>query len=80
MAEEMAPQFAYLRFDTSRVKEELPLEQLEHDYRENTVQRAFVTLVAEAMEKAQNPAERQQLREVLRRGHGLFQGYEEVAQ
>jgi exonuclease SbcD len=78
--EETAPQFAYLRFDTSQVKEELPLERLEHDYRENTVQRAFVTLVGEAIGKAQNAAEKQQLREVLRRGHALFQGYEEVSQ
>ena len=80
VAEEMAPQFAYLRFDTSQVKEELPLERLEHDYRENTVQRAFVSLVGKAIEKTQNATEMQQLREVLRRGHALFQGYEEVAQ
>ena len=78
--EEMASQFAYLRFDTSQVKEELPLEELEHDYRENTVQRAFVTLVGEALEKTKNATDKQQLREVLRRGHALFQGYEEVAQ
>jgi DNA repair exonuclease SbcCD nuclease subunit len=78
LREEISPHFAYLDFDTSQVKEELPLEKLEHDYRENTVQRAFVTLVRDALENTQDDTKKQQLREVLRRGHALFQGYEEV--
>jgi hypothetical protein len=78
--QEISPQFACLRIDTCQVREELPLEKLEHDYRENTVQRAFVRLVRDALENTQNATEKQQLREVLRRGHALFQGYEEVSQ
>jgi DNA repair exonuclease SbcCD nuclease subunit len=78
LREEISPQFAYLDFDTSQVKEELPLEELEHGYRESTIQRAFVTLLRGALENTQKDEEKQQLREVLRRGHALFQGYEEV--
>ncbi len=75
---EISSQFAHLDIDTSQVKEELPLQQLKQVYRENTVQRAFVTLVESALDTAQNDAEKQKLREALRRGHALFQGYEEV--
>jgi exonuclease SbcD len=78
--DEISPQFAYVHLDTSQVKEELPLEQLEQGYRENTVQRAFVKLVEHALQSAQSDADRQKLHEVLRRGHALFQGYEEVVQ
>jgi DNA repair exonuclease SbcCD nuclease subunit len=79
-SDEVSPLFAHIHLDTSQVKEELPLEQLEQAYRENTVQRAFVTLVQSALETAQNDAEKQKLLEALRRGHALFQGYEEVSQ
>jgi DNA repair exonuclease SbcCD nuclease subunit len=80
LRDEISPQFAHVDLDTSHVKEELPLEQLAQVYRENTVQRAFVTLVQSALGTVQNDAEKQKLLEVLRRGHALFQGYEEVSQ
>ncbi len=80
LRDEISPQFAHVDLDTSQVKEELPLEQLAQVYRENTVQRAFVTLVQSALGTVQNDAEKQKLLEVLRRGHALFLGYEEVSQ
>jgi DNA repair exonuclease SbcCD nuclease subunit len=76
--EELEPKFAHLELDTSRLKAELPLEELQRTYRANTVEHAFVTLVEEALQKAQDPEEASRLREVLRRGHALFQGIEEV--
>lgn len=76
--DEISPRFAHLDLDTSQVREELPLERLKQVYRENTVQRAFVTLVESALDTAQSDSEKQRLQEALRRGHALFQGYEEV--
>jgi len=76
--EELEPKFAHLELDTSRLKAELPLEELQKTYRANTVEHTFVTLVEDALKKAQGPEEANRLREVLRRGHSLFQGIEEV--
>jgi DNA repair exonuclease SbcCD nuclease subunit len=78
LKEEFSPQFAYLEFDTAQLKGKLTLEELERTYRENTVERAFVTLVREALQNAGNEQEARGLREVLRRGHAVFQGFEEV--
>lgn len=78
LREELSCQFAYLDFDVGRVQTEIPLQEIEKDYRENTVERAYVSLVGEALCQTHDPETAQKLREALRRGHALFQGHEEV--
>lgn len=76
--EDLRPKFGYLDFNTAQLKEELSLKELNRSYRENTVERAFVMLIEEAIQNASNGVEAERLRQVLRRGHALFQGYEEA--
>jgi DNA repair exonuclease SbcCD nuclease subunit len=79
MNEELGPKFAYLDFDTSQLHENLPVGTLDNEYRENSVEHAFVTLVEQALQNAKDPKQANLLRESLRRGHNLFQGYEGVS-
>ncbi len=79
MRDELASKFAYLDLDRSQLNENLSVEALDKQYRENTVEHAFVTLVEQALEKCKDDREVKLLRESLRRGHRLFQGYEGVA-
>ena len=79
MNEELGPKFAYLDFDTSQLNENLPVGTLDKEYRENSVEHAFVTLVEQALQNAKDPNQADLLRESLRRGHNLFQGYEGVS-
>jgi DNA repair exonuclease SbcCD nuclease subunit len=79
MNEELGPKFAYLDLDGSQLDEDLPVGALEKEYRENTVEHAFVTLVEQALDNAKDDAQRALLRESLRRGHKLFQGREGVS-
>jgi DNA repair exonuclease SbcCD nuclease subunit len=80
LAEELAPGFAYLEIDTHVLQYETPLQALEQDYREKTVEHAFVSLVRAELEATADTAAKQRLSEVLRRGHALFQGFEGVAE
>ena len=78
LAEELAPGFAYLEIDTHVLQYETPLQALERDYREKTVEHAFVSLVRAKLEATADTEAKQRLSEVLRRGHALFQGFEGV--
>jgi len=77
MTEELRPKFAYLDFDSAQLNEDLPTGALEKEYRENTVEHAFVTLVEHALQNAKDADQSDLLRESLRRGHKLFQGTRE---
>jgi DNA repair exonuclease SbcCD nuclease subunit len=79
MNEELGPKFAYLDLDGSQLDEDLPVGALEKEYRENTVEHTFVTLVEQALDNAKDDAQAALLRESLRRGHKLFQGHEGVS-
>lgn len=79
MNEELGPKFAYLDFDDSQLNEDLPVGALEKEYRENTVEHAFVTLVEQALKNAKDTDQAELLRESLLRGHRLFQGHEGVS-
>jgi exonuclease SbcD len=79
MNEDLGPRFAYLDFDTSQLNEDLPPGALEKEYRENTVEHAFVTLMEQALQNAKDADKADALRESLRRGHKLFQGHEGVS-
>lgn len=78
LREELSSRFAYLDLDVEKVRTEIPFQEIENDYRENTVERAFVDLIREELSHAHDPETAQKLREALRRGHALFQGHEEV--
>jgi DNA repair exonuclease SbcCD nuclease subunit len=80
LAEELAPGFAYLEIDTHVLQYETPLQALEQDYREKTVEHAFVRLVRAELEATADTEAKQRLSEVLRRGHALFQGFEGVTE
>jgi exonuclease SbcD len=80
LAEELAPGFAYLEIDTHVLQYETPLEALQQDYRERTVEHAFVSLVRAELEATADTEAKRRLSEVLRRGHALFQGIEEVTE
>jgi len=80
LAEELAPGFAYLEIDTHTLQYETPLQALEQDYREKTVEHAFVSLVKAELEAAPDAESKRKLSEVLRRGHALFQGLEGVTE
>ena len=80
LAEELVPGFAYLEIDTHTLQYESPLQALEQDYREKTVEHAFVTLVRVQLEATADPESKRKLSEVLRRGHALFQGLEGVTE
>lgn len=79
MHEELGSKFAYLDFDSAQLNEDLPKGALEKEYRENTVEHAFVTLVEHALQNAKDADQSDLLRESLRRGHNLFQGHEGVS-
>lgn len=78
LREELSSRFAHLDLDVGRVRTEIPFQEIEKDYRENTVERAFVVLIREELTQTHDPERAQKLREALRRGHALFQGHEEV--
>ena len=78
LAEDLLPGFAYLEIDTDTLRYETSLQVLEQDYREKTVEHAFVSLVKAELETAVDPEVKRRLSEVLRRGHALFQGLEGV--
>ncbi len=80
LAEELAPGFAYLDIDTQTLQYEIALRELEQDYREKTVEHAFVSLVRAQLEATADTEAKQRLSEVLRRGHALFQGFEGVTE
>ncbi len=80
LAEELAPGFAYLEIDTHVLQYETPLQALEQDYREKTVEHAFVSLVRAELEATADTEAKRRLSEVLRRGHALFQGFEGVTE
>ncbi len=80
LTEELAPGFAYLEIDTHVLQYETRLEALEQDYREKTVEHAFVNLVRAELEATGDPEAKRRLSEVLRRGHALFQGIEGVTE
>jgi hypothetical protein len=80
LAEELAPGFAYLEIDTHTLRYETPLKTLERDYRDKTVEHAFVSLAKAELEAASDPEAKRRLSEVLRRGHALFQGLEGVTE
>jgi len=80
LAEELAPGFAYLEIDTHVLQYETPIQALEQDYREKTVERAFVSLVRAELEATADTEAKGRLLEVLRRGHALFQGFEGVTE
>jgi len=80
LAEELAPGFAYLDIDTQTLQYEIALRELEQDYREKTVEHAFVSLVRAELEATADTEAKQRLSEVLRRGHALFQGFEGVTE
>ena len=80
LAEELAPGFAYLEIDTQALQYEIALRELEQDYREKTVEHAFVSLVRAELEATADTEAKQRLSEVLRRGHALFQGFEGVTE
>jgi hypothetical protein len=80
LAEELAPGFAYLEIDAHTLQYETPLQALEQDYREKTVEYAFVSLVRAELEATADPEAKRRLSEVLRRGHALFQGLEGVTE
>jgi DNA repair exonuclease SbcCD nuclease subunit len=80
LAEELAPGFAYLEIDTHALQYETPLQALEQDYREKTVEHAFVSLVRAELEATADTEAKRRLSEVLRRGHALFQGFEGVTE
>lgn len=79
MHEELGPKFAYLQFDGSQLDESLPDGALDKEYRENTVERTFVTLLQQALHDTKDPNRASLLQESLRRGHKLFQGHEGVS-
>ena len=79
LKDEIEPKFAYLDLDSSQLDDNLPLGTLEKEYRENTVEHAFVTLIEQALEKPKDEATAELLRESLQRGHKLFQGHEGVS-
>lgn len=79
MNEELGAKFAYLELDGSQLNEDLPVGALNKEYRENTVEHAFVTLVEQALQEAKDTHQADLLRESLRRGHKLFQGHEGVS-
>jgi DNA repair exonuclease SbcCD nuclease subunit len=70
----LEPQFADLSLDLSQLRPEVPLEKLEREYREGSVERAFVETVKKAIGDSSNAEEKERLSEVLRRGYGLFEG------
>ncbi len=76
--EKLEPHFTYFELDTGQVKQELPLDKIEKEYRKNTVERTFVTLLKADLEKTQQRQEQERLGEALRRGHALFQGLEDL--
>jgi DNA repair exonuclease SbcCD nuclease subunit len=80
LAEELAPGFAYLEIDTHTLRYETPLKTLERDYRDKTVEHAFVSLAKAELEAASDPEAKRRLSEVLRRGHALFHGLEGVTE
>lgn len=80
LVEELAPGFAYLDIDTGTLENEIPLQELEQDYREKTVEHAFVRLVRKELEATADTEAKRHLSEVLRRGHALFQGIEGVTE
>ncbi|HMD83758.1 MAG TPA: DNA repair exonuclease [Terriglobia bacterium] len=80
LAEELAPRFAYFEIDTHVLQYETPLEALQRDYRERTVEHAFVSLLRAELEATADAEAKRRLGEVLRRGHALFQGIEEVTE
>jgi DNA repair exonuclease SbcCD nuclease subunit len=79
MTEELGPKFAYLDLDGSQLNEDLPAGALEKEYREHTVEHAFVALVEQALQDTKDSNQADFLRESLRRGHKLFQGHEGVS-
>jgi hypothetical protein len=80
LAEELLPGFAYLEIDTHSLRYETPLQALEQDYREKTVEHAFFILAKAELEATADPEVKRRLSEVLRRGHALFQGLEGVTE
>jgi DNA repair exonuclease SbcCD nuclease subunit len=80
LAEELARGFAYLEIDAHVLRYEASLQAFEQDYREKTVEHAFVSLVRAELEGTPDSEAKQRLTEVLRRGHALFQGFEGVAE
>jgi len=75
---DLSGHFAFLQIDGSDTRQEIALDKLEAEYRDNTVERAFVTLLKEALQETEDPAALTKLSEILRRGHALFQGTEEI--
>jgi DNA repair exonuclease SbcCD nuclease subunit len=77
--EDLSPKFAYLDLDATQLNEDLALGALEKEYRENTVEHAFVELMEQALQDTKDASHKEILRESLRRGHKLFQGYEGIS-
>jgi DNA repair exonuclease SbcCD nuclease subunit len=78
LIEELSSSVAYLDIDTKTLHYETPTQALDQDYRDKTVEHAFVSLVRADLDTTVDAGAKERLAEVLRRGHALFQGREGV--